>query len=99
MVHISPWSSALGLIAGAARLLPPGAPLILYGPWLTSDAPAAPSNLGFDDDLKRRDPSWGLRKVEEFAAAAAAQGFDLSATRDMPANNMMLLFLRSGGSR
>ena len=99
MVHISPWSSALGLIAGAARLLPRGAPLILYGPWLTSDVPAAPSNLAFDDDLKRRDPSWGLRKVEEFAAAAAAQGFDLSATRDMPANNMMLLFLRSGGSR
>jgi len=32
MVHISPWNSALGLIAGAARVLPPGAPLILYGP-------------------------------------------------------------------
>jgi len=34
MVHISPWAAALGLIAGAARLLAPGAPLILYGPWL-----------------------------------------------------------------
>jgi uncharacterized protein DUF938 len=99
MVHISPWASALGLIAGAARLLPPGAPLILYGPWLKSDVQPAPSNLAFDEDLRRRDPSWGLRRVEEFAAAAAAQGFDLSATRDMPANNLMLLFVRSGGCR
>ena len=35
MVHISPWASALGLLDGAARLLPSGAPLILYGPWLS----------------------------------------------------------------
>ena len=35
MVHISPWASALGLIANAGRLLDAGAPLILYGPWLT----------------------------------------------------------------
>ena len=34
MVHISPWASALGLIAGAAGWLPAGGPLILYGPWL-----------------------------------------------------------------
>ena len=34
MVHISPWASALGLLNGAARILPAGAPLILYGPWL-----------------------------------------------------------------
>ncbi len=32
MVHISPWAATLGLFAGAARLLGPGAPLILYGP-------------------------------------------------------------------
>src|SRR4051812_26613836 len=34
MVHISPWRSALGLLDGAARVLPSGGPLILYGPWL-----------------------------------------------------------------
>ncbi len=92
MVHISPWESALGLIAEAARLLPPGGPLILYGPWLGDDFPAAPSNLAFDADLRRRDPAWGLRRVEEFAAAAARQGFELRETRAMPANNLMLRF-------
>ena len=95
MVHISSWESALGLLEGAARLLGPGAPLILYGPWLKDDVSAAPSNLAFDADLKRRDPRWGLRRVEDFAAAAAAREFRLETTRAMPANNMMLLFRRA----
>ncbi len=95
MVHISPWSAALGLIAGAARILPKGAPLILYGPWLKDDIPAAPSNLEFDADLKRRDSEWGLRRVEEFVAAAKPHGLDLIETRSMPANNLMLLLRRT----
>jgi hypothetical protein len=54
--------------------------------------------LAFDADLKSRDPDWGLRRVEDFAAAAAARGFELVETRAMPANNLMLLF-RLGGRR
>ena len=94
MVHISPWASALGLIAGAARVLPSGAPLILYGPWLKGGTSAAESNLAFDADLKRRDPEWGLRTVESFAAAARSSGLELEETRDMPANNLMLMLRR-----
>jgi len=95
VVHISPWASALGLLDGAAAILPSGAPLILYGPWLKGDIPAAPSNLEFDADLKRRDPSWGLRRVEDFAVAAAPRGFALQALRPMPANNLMMLWRKS----
>jgi SAM-dependent methyltransferase len=95
MVHISPWSAALGLIAGAARILPEGGVLILYGPWLKDDNETAPSNLVFDADLKRRDPEWGLRRVGNFAAAAEPYGFKLIETRPMPANNLMLLLRRT----
>ena len=94
MVHISPWASALGLIEGSMRLLAHGAPLILYGPWLKDDIPTASSNLAFDVDLKHRDPRWGLRRVEDFAAAAAEKGLELIETRQMPANNMILLLER-----
>ena len=98
MVHISPWASALGLIDGASRLLPAGGPLILYGPWLKEGVATAESNLAFDADLKRRDPEWGLRYVDDFAAAAERGGLLLEQTRAMPANNLMLL-LRRGPSR
>jgi hypothetical protein len=94
MVHISPWSAAVGLLDGAARILG-GGPLILYGPWLKDDIATAPSNLEFDASLKTRDPEWGLRRVEDFAEAANARGLTLVETRRMPANNLMLLFRRT----
>lgn len=97
MVHISPWRSALGLLDGAAGLLGGGAPLILYGPWLTDEIDTAPSNLAFDGDLRRRNPQWGLRQVEDFAAAARSRGLELLEQRPMPANNLMLLFRKGTG--
>lgn len=95
MVHISPWASALGLLDGAARLLSSGAPLILYGPWLKDDIATAPSNLDFDTDLKRRDPAWGLRRVEDFGLAAEPRGFRLETVERMPANNLMMLWRKA----
>ena len=92
MVHISPWSAALGLLDGAARVLKRGGALILYGPWLRAGVETAPSNLAFDQQLRERDPEWGLRRVEDFDAAASNRGFALEQTRAMPANNLMLLF-------
>ena len=95
MVHISPWASALGLLGGASRILRDGGGLILYGPWLKDDIETVPSNLEFDASLKSRDPSWGLRRVEDFAEAAAKHGFRLGEVRAMPANNLMLRFDRA----
>src|SRR5882757_4786880 len=44
MVHISPWEATLGLLAGAARILPASGPLILYGPYRREGVETAPSN-------------------------------------------------------
>lgn len=99
MAHISPWEASLGLIAGAARILQPGGPLILYGPWLKDDIQTAPSNLDFDAGLKARDPRWGLRRVEDFTATAEQEGFAFIEWRQMPANNLMLLFRSSQSNR
>jgi len=92
MVHISPWSATLGLLAGAARLLAPGAPLILYGPYIEPDVPTAEGNLAFDASLRARDPMWGLRYLDAVKAAAAASGLTFTERRAVPANNLMLLF-------
>lgn len=94
MVHISPWEATLGLMAGAGRLLAPGAPLILYGPYRQHGVPTAESNEAFDISLKARDPRWGLRHVEDVSAAASAQGLALQRIVPMPANNLSLVFRR-----
>jgi len=94
LVHISPPAASEGLLDGAARLLAPGAPLILYGPWRVRGQPLAPSNLAFDAALKERDPSYGLREVGSFAALAGTRGLRLRERRAMPANNLMLRFER-----
>ena len=89
MIHISPWAATEGLLRGAARLLAPGAPLFLYGPFLQGGVETAPSNAAFDDSLRARDPEWGLRDLE--AVAAAARGFGLDAVVAMPANNLSVV--------
>lgn len=94
MVHISPWDASLGLAAGAGRVLAPGGRMILYGPWWERGVEAAPSNVTFDQWLKERDPRFGLREVETFAALASTHGLRLIERRAMPSNNLMLLFER-----
>lgn len=94
MVHISPWEATLGLLDGAERVLPPGAPLILYGPYRRADVPTAPSNEAFDASLKARDPRWGLRDVAEVTATAAARGLRFERLVEMPANNLILVYRR-----
>lgn len=92
MLHISPWKASLGLIAGAARLLPPGGPLILYGPFVEDDVATASSNLEFDANLRARDAAWGLRNTREVSAAANASGLRLTRRQAMAANNLMLVY-------
>jgi uncharacterized protein DUF938 len=99
MVHIAPWEASLGLLEGAARCLSAGAPLILYGPWIEANVPTAPSNQAFDISLRDRDPRWGLRLVEEFAAKADEHGLELKERRQMPSNNLMLRFEKQPARR
>ncbi len=92
MIHISPWAAAEGLMTGAGRLLPAGGLLFLYGPFIEADVETVPSNLAFDLDLRRRDPAWGLRRLDAVAALAARHGLDLSERIALPANNLALFF-------
>ncbi len=94
MIHISPWDSTLGLMRGAAAILPAGAPLFLYGPFIRAGIATAPSNLDFDADLKRRNPAWGLRDLANVANVAAAAGFSAPVVTEMPANNLGVVFRR-----
>lgn len=94
MVHISPWQATLGLLKGAGRLLPAGGVLFLYGPYRREGQPFAQSNAAFDESLRARNPAWGIRLLEDVAGAAEQSGLVMTATVEMPANNLSVVFRR-----
>lgn len=94
MIHIAPWEAAMGLIAGAGRVLPKDGMLYLYGPYRRGGRHTAPGNEAFDLDLRRSDAAWGVRDLEAVTSLAEAHGFGLPEIIDMPANNLSLVFKR-----
>lgn len=94
MVHISPWAATLGLLREAARLLPPGGLLYLYGPFIQAGSALAPSNAAFDADLRNRNVAWGLRDLGSVEAAAVAEGLKIETVLPMPANNLSVIVRR-----
>jgi SAM-dependent methyltransferase len=94
MIHIAPWAACEGLVAGAARVLPTGGLLYLYGPYKIGGAHTAPSNQDFDAYLRRQNPAWGIRDLDQVTALAGGNGFTLVETVAMPANNLSVIFAR-----
>lgn len=94
MIHIAPWAATEGLLLGAGRLLPTGGTLIMYGPYQIDGAHTSDSNARFDQSLRHRDPSWGIRDLERVMTLADSHGLDFSERVQMPANNQMVVFHR-----
>ena len=94
MIHIAPWAACEGLIAGAARVLAAGGILYLYGPYKIGGRHTAPSNQEFDGYLRRQNPAWGIRDLDEVTALARRHSFTLTETVAMPANNLSVIFSR-----
>ncbi len=92
MIHISPWSACLGLMAGARRILPQDGILYLYGPFKQGGKHTASSNANFDESLQAQNPEWGVRDLDEVVAVAQAQNLSLIKTYTMPANNLSVIF-------
>ncbi|MEH1907011.1 DUF938 domain-containing protein [Nostoc sp.] len=94
MIHISPWSACLGLMAGAGRILPAGGILYLYGPFKQGGEHTAASNAAFDESLRAQNPEWGVRNLDDVVAVASAQNLTFKQTYQMPANNLSVVFER-----
>ena len=93
MIHISPWSSAVGLMRGAGRVLPASGLLFLYGPYRREGATRLRAT--------RRSiricvgaTEWGVRDLEDVADLAGGAGFGPPDIAQMPANNLSVLFRR-----
>jgi hypothetical protein len=82
------------LLGHAERLLPAGAPLVLYGPFKRGGEHTAPSNAAFDEDLRRRNPEWGVRDLDDVVALARRHSLALADVVAMPANNLTVVLMR-----
>jgi SAM-dependent methyltransferase len=95
MIHIAPWECCIGLLEGASKILPDGGILYMYGPYKVGGRHTAPSNEAFDQNLRGRDPSWGIRNLDDVALEARRRGLHLIKTVKMPANNFSVIYRKT----
>ena len=98
MLHIAPWATCAALMRGSAQCLAPGGVLITYGPYLERGVATSPGNLEFDASLRARDPSWGIRQLDDVATEAQRAGLRLQLRHAMPANNLLLVWGLAAGT-
>lgn len=95
MIHIAPWTACLALLRGCAALLDSGGVLYMYGPYRVGGTHTSESNRQFDRGLRERDPSWGVRDLEDVIEQAHLAGFEHQETIPMPANNLSVIYRRT----
>lgn len=106
LTHIAPWNVTQNLFShldprltyitnrGQASLLSPTEGWIaLYGPFNENGTFTSPSNQKFDEDIRARNPEYGLRDVQsQIVPLAQTHGYRLAQRIEMPAGNLMLIF-------
>lgn len=90
--HIMSLAQVRRMFLGVGRLLPAGGPFLLYGPFSDGGRHTSPSNAAFDRSLRLRDPSSGVRDLDELRAFAGEAGLTLVEDLAMPVNNRTLVW-------
>jgi hypothetical protein len=98
LIHISPWICTEALFDEGQRHLKEQGGIFLYGAFRRAGRHTAPSNEVFDQDLRERDPAWGVRCLDQVTQLAESAGFALAAVVSMPANNLSVMFRRAADS-
>jgi len=93
-LHIMAWTEVCAMYRGIGGVLAPGGVMCVYGPFRYAGAYTSDSNREFDQTLKERDPSSGLRDVEAVAALAAQYGMRIREDYDLPVYNRLLIFAK-----
>ena len=94
VIHIIDETLGRRLIETAAESLRAGGLLALYGPFKYQGDFTTTSNAEFDDWLKDRNSSSGIRDFEWVMTLAQDSGLIFMEDRSMPANNQFLAFRR-----
>ncbi|KAI9240424.1 MAG: hypothetical protein BYD32DRAFT_484916 [Podila humilis] len=93
--HITPWIVGQSIVRGAGVCCRPEGSLSCTGPSsdMASSTPKAMLRTQFDQTLRGRDASWGVREINDIVAVAQNEAsLQLKEVLDMPSNNYMLIF-------
>jgi cyclopropane fatty-acyl-phospholipid synthase-like methyltransferase len=90
--HIMGMPEVEAMFEGVGRLLAPGRPFALYGPFAYGGRHTSASNARFDAWLRARDPRMGVRDRHDLDPIAARCGLIAEADLPMPVNNRTLVY-------
>ena len=93
--HVAPPAAADGFAQIVARVLKQGGIAAIYGPFNVDGRYTSPSNEAFDQQIRAAEvPGWGLKDIRDLERAAHKHGVVLKEQRELPANNLVLIFGR-----
>jgi SAM-dependent methyltransferase len=94
VLHVAPLPCLEALCAGAARVLRPGGPLAVYGPFARSGLPLEGRLARLDLALRAADGALGVREVEALLDAGGRHGLRLDRDLEMAEEGDRLIVLR-----
>ncbi len=90
--HIMDWDSVKNMFQGVSRVLEQGGHFCLYGPVNINGDFTSASNEAFDQHLRQRDPTMGIRDLEALQELAKDSGLAFVDLHQMPANNVIMVW-------
>ncbi len=90
--HIMSASAVERMLPLAAEVLIEKGVFCCYGPFKRDSRFNAPSNESFDVSLRARDPSMGLRDLNDIDATLATHGMARKRVYAMPSNNLLVVW-------
>jgi SAM-dependent methyltransferase len=94
VLHVAPPACTGALLAGSARVLAPGGPLFVYGPFRRGEAELGGRLARLERTLRSHDPALGVRDLDALVRAARAEGLLAVETVPMPEEGDHLVVFR-----
>lgn len=97
VLHVAPPECLEALCRGAARVLPPGGPLAVAGPFARGVGPLDGRLARLDATLRAADAALGVRRLEALADSACRHGLALERVVALPEEGDLLIVVRRAG--
>jgi cyclopropane fatty-acyl-phospholipid synthase-like methyltransferase len=92
--HIMSAAAVQRMFELAGAMLCPGGIFCIYGPFSRGGRFNTRSNAEFDASLRARNPSMGIRDLDDLEDLASSNDMVLARTYAMPANNLLVVWAK-----